>query len=72
MREQEEEEEGRGRGWSEGEEDVGLGEAESAARGEEGLRVAAEEVVQGAGDEGEGWVQGARQKRDAVDGQVVW
>ena len=72
VREQEEEERGRGGGWTEGEEDVGLGAAEGAARGEEGLRVAAHEGVERAGDEGQGWVRGARQERDAVDGQVVW
>ena len=43
MREQEEEEEGRGGGQAEGEEDVGVGETEGAAGGEEGLWVAAQE-----------------------------
>lgn len=71
MREQEEEERGRGGGWPEGEEDVGIGEVEAASDGEEGLRVAAQEGVESAGDEGDGGVRGARQKRDAVDGQVV-
>jgi hypothetical protein len=51
---------------------VGFGAAEGAARGEERLRVAAQEGVESAGDEGQGWVRGARQERDAVDGQVVW
>jgi hypothetical protein len=71
MREQEEEEEGRGEGWPEGEEDVGVGETEDAACGEEGLRVAAKEGVERSGDEGKGWVRGAGQERYAVDGQVV-
>ena len=72
VREQEEEERGRGGGWAEGEEDVGFGAAECAARGEEGLRVAAQEGVERAGDEGQGWVRSAREERDAVNGQVVW
>ena len=50
---------------------MGVGAAEAAAGGEEGLRVAAEEGVQSAGDWGEGRVRGAWKKRDAVDGQVV-
>jgi hypothetical protein len=71
VREQEEEEKGRGEGETKGEQDVGVGEAEVAASGEEGLRVAAQEGVEGAGDEGEGRVEGARQQGDAVHGQVV-
>jgi hypothetical protein len=54
LREQEEEEEGRGGGRPEGEEDVGVGETEDAACGEEGLRVAAKEGVERSGDEGKG------------------
>jgi hypothetical protein len=50
---------------------VRVGAAEAAPGGEEGLRVAAEEVVQRAGDEGEGRVRGAREEREAVEGQVV-
>jgi len=71
MREQEEEEEGRGGGRPEGEEDVGVGETEGAAGGEEGLWVAAQKGVESLGDEGEGWVRSARQERYAVYGQVV-
>jgi len=51
---------------------VEAGDAEGAARGEEWLRVGWREGVERAGDEGQGWVRGARQERDAVDGQVVW
>jgi hypothetical protein len=71
VREQEKEEKGRGEGGTKGEQDVGVAEAEVAARGEEGLRVAVQEGVEGAGDEGEGRVHGARQQSDAVHGQVV-
>jgi hypothetical protein len=52
---------------AEGEEDAGAGEAEGEARGEEGLWVAAQERRgMRAGDEGEGWMHGTRQERDAV------
>lgn len=71
MREEEEEERRGGGRRAEGEDDVGVGEAEAAARGQEGTRVAAQQGVEGAGDEREGGVRGARQQGDAVDGQVV-
>jgi hypothetical protein len=50
---------------------VGVGAEEAAPDGEEWLRVAAQEGVQGAGDEREGRVRGARKEREAVEGQVV-
>ena len=71
MRQQQEEARGRGVGRPDRDDDVGVGAAEAAPGGEEGLRVEAEERVQRAGDEGEGWVRGAREERDALDGQVV-
>lgn len=71
MRQQQEEARGRGVGRPDRDDDVGVGAAEAAPGGQEGLRVEAEEGVQSAGDEGEGWVRGAREERDALDGQVV-